>query len=145
MPLKFSDKGFFRKILGADTSRIASHAIYSENSPGRTEIPGSTHANPFGLVNMLGNVSEMCSDWYSPRTYAKYPDGPLLDPAGPTEGEERVIRGGSFKDGAQKLRCAAREKTNYELWLRTDPQIPKSIWWYSDCLHVGFRVVCEVE
>lgn len=25
----------------------------------------------------------------------------------------------------------------------TDPQMPKSIWWYSDCNHVGFRVVCE--
>jgi hypothetical protein len=25
----------------------------------------------------------------------------------------------------------------------TDPQSPKSIWWYSDCNDVGFRVVRE--
>ena len=28
-------------------------------------------------------------------------------------------------------------------WLKTDPQMPKSIWWYSDCFHVGFRVVMD--
>jgi hypothetical protein len=27
----------------------------------------------------------------------------------------------------------------------TDPQSPKSIWWYSDCNDVGFRVVREYE
>jgi hypothetical protein len=29
--------------------------------------------------------------------------------------------------------------------LMTDPQSPKSIWWYSDCNDVGFRVVREYE
>ena len=23
--------------------------------------------------------------------------------------------------------------------------MPKSIWWYSDCIDVGFRVVCEAD
>jgi hypothetical protein len=27
----------------------------------------------------------------------------------------------------------------------TDPQIPKSLWWYSDCNDIGFRVVLELE
>jgi sulfatase modifying factor 1 len=27
--------------------------------------------------------------------------------------------------------------------LVTDPQTPKSEWWYSDCFFVGFRVICE--
>jgi hypothetical protein len=27
----------------------------------------------------------------------------------------------------------------------TDPQSPKSIWWYSDSTDVGFRVVREFE
>ena len=34
--------------------------------------------------------------------------------------------------------------TNHVEWLRTDPQNPKSIWWYSDIKGIGFRVVCEV-
>ena len=111
-PRNFRIKDFSGKSLGADTSRIASHAIYSRNSQGRTVKPGSTHANPFGLVNMLGNVAEMCGDWYSPRNYALYPEGPLQNPTGPPSGEEHVIRGGSYKDGANKLRCAARDQTN---------------------------------
>jgi formylglycine-generating enzyme required for sulfatase activity len=94
---------------------------------------------------MLGNVAEMCRDWYSPSAYADYPDGILRDPAGPASGEEHVVRGGSYRDAADKLRCAARDYTRSDLWLRTDPQIPKSIWWYSDCTWVGFRVVCETN
>ena len=43
------------------------------------------------------------------------------------------------------LRSAARDYTRTEAWLRTDPQMPKSIWWYSDCFNVGFRVVCEFD
>jgi len=56
-----------------------------------------------------------------------------------------VIRGGSFKNDAAGLRSAARDHTRTDAWLMTDPQIPKSIWWYSDCNDVGFRVVCEYK
>ena len=27
----------------------------------------------------------------------------------------------------------------------TDPQMPKSVWWYSDSNDVGFRIVCEAD
>jgi sulfatase modifying factor 1 len=144
-PRQYSNEGLWHRIFGADTSRIASYAIYLENNPGRTVRPGSVHANPFGLVNMLGNVAEFCGDWYAPDTYGKYPPGVVTDPSGPAIGTEYVIRGGSYRDGAEKLRCAARDFTRTESWLKTDPQIPKSIWWYSDCTFVGFRVVCEAE
>jgi formylglycine-generating enzyme required for sulfatase activity len=144
-PEKFAGAGLIRKLFGVDTSRIASHSVYVENSPARPLPPGSTLGNPFGLVNMLGNVAEMCGDWYSPSAYADYPDGILRDPGGPVNGEEHVVRGGSYRDAADKLRCAARDYTRSDLWLRTDPQIPKSIWWYSDCTWVGFRVVCETN
>jgi sulfatase modifying factor 1 len=56
-----------------------------------------------------------------------------------------VIRGGSFLDMAGNVRSAVRDHTRTDDWLRTDPQIPKSIWWYSDCFNVGFRVVCEFD
>jgi sulfatase modifying factor 1 len=144
-PRQYSNEGLWHRIFGADTSRIASYAIYLENNPGRTVRPGSVHANPFGLVNMLGNVAEFCGDWYAPDTYGKYPPGVVTDPSGPAIGTEYVIRGGSYRDGAEKLRCAARDFTRTESWLKTDPQIPKSIWWYSDCTFVGFRVICEAE
>ena len=38
-----------------------------------------------------------------------------------------------------------RDHTHHEAWLKTDPQQPKSIWWYSDIKGIGFRVVCEPD
>ena len=70
---------------------------------------------------------------------------PAAEEEGPAAGEEHVVRGGSYRDGAEDVRCASRDYTRSVPWLKTDPQMPKSIWWYSDCLHVGFRVVCEFE
>jgi formylglycine-generating enzyme required for sulfatase activity len=144
-PARFAGKGILRRIFGPDTSIISRYAVYRENSPGKTARPGNTSANPFGLVNMLGNVAEFCSDWYTEDAYSSYPVGIVKNPVGPSQGKEHVIRGGSYRDGAEKLRCAARDYTRTEAWLKTDPQIPKSIWWYSDCTYVGFRVVCETE
>lgn len=141
-PKDFSKRQLKNKIFGPDTSLISSYIVYTENSNGRAQPPDEVKPNPFGLVNMLGNVSEFCQDWYSPDTYANYGDG-TTDPQGPFEGTEYVIRGGSFIDDAADVRSAKRGFTKTVAWLVTDPQIPKSKWWYSDCIHVGFRVVCE--
>ena len=54
-----------------------------------------------------------------------------------------VVRGGNYTSDAADLRCASRGYTKHEAWLKTDPQQPKSIWWYSDIRGIGFRVVCE--
>jgi len=100
--------------------------------------------NPFGLKNTSGNVAEFCSDYYSPTAY-RNDSTDMVNPKGPARGSEHVIRGGSFKSDARDVRSAARDYTKTKAWLVTDPQIPKSIWWYSDCIDVGFRVVCEAD
>jgi formylglycine-generating enzyme required for sulfatase activity len=92
---------------------------------------------------MLGNVSEFCSDYYSPVAYKSEKGKIIVDPKGPEKGSEHVIRGGSYKSDAKDTRSAARDYTRTRDWLMTDPQMPKSAWWYSDCIDVGFRVVCE--
>ena len=142
-PRRYVRKGIRNKIFGVDTTMINRYVIYAENSGARSHIASAVEPNPFGLLNMLGNVAEFCSDWYAENTYESYPQGPLSNPRGPASGEEHVIRGGSFMAEADGVRCAARDFTRSGPWLKTDPQIPKSIWWYSDCNHVGFRVVCE--
>ncbi len=142
-PKRYVKQGIRNKLFGVDTTGINSYINYTENSRARSTVPESARKNPYGLIHMLGNVAEFCSDWYADDTYSNYPNGVQTNPAGPPAGEEHVIRGGSYLDGAENVRCASRDFTRSEAWLKTDPQIPKSIWWYSDCFHVGFRVVCE--
>jgi formylglycine-generating enzyme required for sulfatase activity len=142
-PKKYTSQGFFRKLFKPDTANIAALVVYKVNSSSRTEEPSFVKTNPFGLKNMSGNVAEFCSDYYSPDEYKT--DSVRINPSGPLAGQERVIRGGSFKSDAKDVRSAARDFTKTKSWLVTDPQMPKSIWWYSDCIDVGFRVVCEPD
>lgn len=143
-PKKYTSKGFFKKIFRPDTAVISSFTVYLLNSNSRTQEPSFVKANPFGLKNMSGNVAEFCLDFYSADTY-KSDSTAAVNPRGPLKGTEHVIRGGSFKSDAKDLRSAARDFTKTAAWLVTDPQMPKSIWWYSDVIDVGFRVVCEPD
>jgi formylglycine-generating enzyme required for sulfatase activity/nitrate/TMAO reductase-like tetraheme cytochrome c subunit len=143
-PKNFTSSGFLKKIFGPDTAVIASRVVYKVNSLSKTKEPRSVKSNPFGLKNMSGNVAEFCLDFYSPDTYKK-DSTEVINPRGPVSGQEHVIRGGSFKSDASDVRSAARDFTKTKAWLVTDPQMPKSIWWYSDVIDVGFRVVCEAD
>lgn len=142
-PKKYSSDRFWNRLFGVDTTRIRRYVVYAQNSGGRTLPPGDVQPNPFGLRNMLGNVMEYCSDWYTPDAYSAIADG-ALDPKGPESGTEHVVRGGNYSDDASRVRCASRAHTEHDAWLKTDPQNPKSIWWYSDIKGIGFRVVCEI-
>ncbi|KAA3614035.1 MAG: hypothetical protein DWQ05_17340 [Calditrichaeota bacterium] len=142
-PADFNAQSWMNKIFGTDTT-IYSYIFYAANSRMRSVASDNMKPNDFGLKNMLGNVKEFCSDWYAAETYATYPENSVIsNPAGPATGTEHVVRGGSFKSGAGQVRAASRERTHYDQWMRTDPQLPKSLWWYSDNSEVGFRVVCE--
>jgi formylglycine-generating enzyme len=61
--------------------------------------------NGYGLYGMSGGVWEWTSDWYSAGYYA---ESPRYNPPGPTEGQEKVLRGGSWADCGDALRVSFR-------------------------------------
>jgi len=140
-PAEYSDEGFLRKFFNAKTDVISDYVIYVKNSSNRSQLPDKVKPNPLGIKNMLGNVMEYCADRYAPDAYSKTAEN-VSNPLN-SEGEEWVVRGGLYSSDAADLRCAARAHTVHDEWLKTDPQQPKSIWWYSDIKGIGFRIVCE--
>ncbi|MEW6360392.1 MAG: formylglycine-generating enzyme family protein [Planctomycetota bacterium] len=61
--------------------------------------------SPYGVLNMAGNVSEWCADWYDPNYYVM---SLQADPLGPVEGTYRAVRGGCWGSD-QDVRCTARK------------------------------------
>ena len=76
-------------------------------SRARTTAVGSFPANAFGLRDMHGNVAEWTLDCYAP----DYRDAPAAGAAAESDNcAERVIRGGSWRDGPEALRSANRDR-----------------------------------
>jgi sulfatase modifying factor 1 len=61
--------------------------------------------SPYGLFHMAGNAAEWVADWYDREYYLKSPE---KNPTGPSQGERRVLRGGSWADLPAALRVTAR-------------------------------------
>jgi formylglycine-generating enzyme required for sulfatase activity len=124
--------------FGDDAALIDDFAWYFDNSDGKYQEVGKKKPNPWGLHDMHGNVAEWVFDQYDPKFYAKSGAKNPLNP--PKKTEPCPVRGGSWDNDPKLLRSAARMPSTND-WKMQDPQIPQSIWYYTDALFVGFRVV----
>lgn len=91
---------------GAKWSGIAEWPEFDDGYAAHAPV-GSFAANPFGLHDVHGNVSEWCLDGYSPRFYANSAEENPLAP--PESSASRVNRGGSFFVGPSFTRSSARK------------------------------------
>ena len=125
--------------FGDDPESLPNHSWHLNNSFFQYQSVGGKPANAFGLFDMHGNVWEWTLDQFAPPP--KEVSEKRIDPmAVPTSLYPRVVKGGSWDDGPQNHRSAARMASE-ESWKQQDPQIPKSVWYHTDALFVGFRVV----
>jgi iron(II)-dependent oxidoreductase len=69
------------------------------------EEVGTEGPNGYGLYNMSAGVHEWCSDRYSAGYYAA---SPARNPQGPSRGDRRSARGGSWRHAIRYSRCAGR-------------------------------------
>lgn len=129
-------------FFGDDPAKLDEYAWHFGNSDEKYHPIGKKKPNPWGLYDIHGNVSELCLDQYDENRYANILKqgmgaSPLL---AVTKLYPTVARGGSWDDDAEQLRSAARISSTPD-WKQQDPQIPKSIWYFTDALQVGFRIV----
>jgi formylglycine-generating enzyme required for sulfatase activity len=95
-------------------------AWYEKNSENRAHDVAQKRANKFGLYDTLGNVWEWVFDWYDADFYSY---SRSKDPAGPTSGDYRVLRGGSWDYNPGRARVSARYYSdpryrNYDIGVR---------------------------
>jgi formylglycine-generating enzyme len=94
-------------------------------------LPMTTFApNGYGLYAMNGGVWEWTRDWYDRDFYRHSPD---TDPQGPAEGEQKVLRGGSWSDCADVVTVTFRMSRDSKSWR-------EGTWGQQLAPNIGFRL-----
>ena len=76
-----------------------------DNAESQTHPVAGKQENGFGLFDSLGNVWEWVNDWF---VADYYKGGPAQDPAGPSAGQQKVLRGGAWIVEPKLVRVSTR-------------------------------------
>ena len=86
------------------------HAVFGLKEGADTVSPIGNRdkgKSPYDVHDMAGNLYEWTTDWYDEQFYNK---NPSINPKGPADGTAKVQRGGSYANGAYRLRSTFRTK-----------------------------------
>lgn len=92
-------------FFGESPSKLGEYAWFDKNSGGHPRPVGQKQPNPLGLYDMVGNVWQWCNDFYKVDYYA---ESPKVDPKGPDQGQNKVLRGGAWRFSAENCRSGYR-------------------------------------
>jgi formylglycine-generating enzyme required for sulfatase activity len=135
---------------GDDPAAGDEYAVFVDNSDWAYAKIGTKKPNPWGLHDMHGNVAEWVLDEYKANAYELFKEQgePVKNPFVVAQSRYQeypfIVRGGSYDDPMESLRSAARRSSEKE-WKQQDPQLPQSLWYFTDALWVGFRIVRPLE
>lgn len=89
----------------AGGNNVDAVAWYGNNSGATTHKVGCKQPNGLGIYDMSGNVWELCMDW---RDNSYYENSPKKNPQGPTSGDYKIARGGSYFNDNKAVRATQR-------------------------------------
>jgi hypothetical protein len=102
--------------------QVEDYGWYEANSEEKTHLVGTKKADALGLHDLYGNVGEWCLT------------------GGTDKKPEGVLMGGGYESPASSLNCESNQPYDM-MWNDSDPQFPKSIWWFADAAYVGIRLI----
>lgn len=98
--------------FGDDPEQLGEFAWSMHNAAGNDPPVGAKRPNPWGLHDVHGYLWEWCADpWHE--NYSGAPDRAVAWAGG--DGSQRVLRGGSWKDRAERLTSTFRRPAPIEL------------------------------